>query len=67
MADVKKHKFDVQNVSKKIKIAVEDVQGDRVTTSFYKYELTRDQVMKNLRKRQTLVDIFTNVKTQDGN
>ena len=51
LADVKKHKFDVNNVSKKIKIAVEDVQGDRVTTSFYRYELTRDQVMKNLRKR----------------
>lgn len=67
LADVKKHKFDINNISKKLQVSVEDVQGDRVTTSFYKFELTRDQVQKNLRKRQSLVDIFTNVKSKDGN
>lgn len=67
LADVKKNKFDIQNVSKKIQVSVEEVQGDRVTTSFYKFELTRDQVQKNLRKRQSLVDVFTNVKSKDGN
>lgn len=67
LGDVKDGKKDVKNLSKKIKLYVEDVQGNNCITSFNKFELTRDQIQKTIRKRRTLVDISVDVKTKDGN
>ncbi len=67
LGDVKDGKKDIRNLSKKVKLYVEDVQGANCFTSFYKFELTRDQVQKNIRKRRTLVDLSVDVLTKDGN
>lgn len=67
LADVKDGKKDARNLSKKVKLYVEDVQGNNCITSFYKFELTRDQVQKTIRKRRTLVDLSVDVKTKDDN
>jgi small subunit ribosomal protein S3Ae len=54
------------DVSKRIKLLVEDIQGSSCFTSFHSFELSRDKISAMLKKRQTLVEIVTEVKTSDG-
>lgn len=62
-ADVTSSHLDVP---KKISSIVDEVQGSNCFTSFYKYELARDKISGMLRKRQTLVEINAEAKTEDG-
>lgn len=50
------------DINKKIKIVVDEVQGKACATSFYGFELTRDVIMEKLKKRQSLIDIYLDVK-----
>jgi len=45
---------------------VDDVHGKILATNFYSFELSRDQVAERLKKRQTLVNVCADVKSQDG-
>lgn len=56
-----------KDVPKKIKMVVDDVKENICATSFYGFELSRECIFEMLRKRQTLVNVFANVKTKDGN
>ena len=55
-----------KDLSKKIKVIIDEVQGKTCVSSFYGFELSRDAVMEKLKKRQSLIEIYTDVKTQDG-
>lgn len=55
-----------KDVSKRIYATVEEIQGANCFTNFYKYELARDKIYGMLRKRQTLVEVNTDVKSEDG-
>ena len=58
---------NVEDVTKKIKIIVDEIHGKNCATSFYGFELARDAVMETLRKRQTLIDVYSDLKLADGN
>ena len=51
---------------RKIKLMIEDVEGKNCITSFYGMGITKDKFCNLIRKRQTLVETFVNVKTLDG-
>lgn len=55
-----------KDVSKRIHATIEEIQGANCFTNFYKYELARDKIYGMLRKRQTLIEVNTDVKTEDG-
>ena len=52
---------------KKIKIIVDEIHGKNCATSFYGFELSRDAIMERLKKRQSLIEVYTDVKCVDGN
>lgn len=56
-----------QDISKRVKIVVDEIHQKFCATNFYSFELTRDAIMEKLKKRHTLIDVFTDVKTNDGN
>lgn len=51
---------------RKIKLVVEDIDGKTLKTSFYGMDLNRDKLCQFIKKRQTLIEAFVDVKTQDG-
>jgi len=51
---------------RKIKLKVEDVQGNKLLTNFYGMELTRDKQCSLIKKWQTLIEARADVKTSDG-
>jgi small subunit ribosomal protein S3Ae len=51
---------------KKIQLCIEEIQGKSCLTDFYGMSLTRDKMCQLVKKRQTLVEAFTDVKTTDG-
>lgn len=55
-----------KDVAKRVKILIEDIQGSSCFTSFHSYELAREKVSAMLKKRQTLIEVTTEVKTSDG-
>lgn len=55
-----------KDVCKRLHVIVDEIQGANCFTNFYKYELTRDKISGMLRKRQTLIEINTEVKSEDG-
>lgn len=50
---------------RKIKMQIEEVEGKNLYTSFYGLDSTRETVCKTLKKRQTLIDVWVDVKTKD--
>jgi len=57
---------EANDVSKKIKIVVDEIHGRICATNFYSFELTRDRIYEKLKKRQSLVEVYSDVKTSDG-
>merc|ERR1711920_475253 len=57
---------DEDQAFRKIKLRVEDVQGRNCLTNFWGTDLTTDKLRSMLRKWQTLIEAFCDVKTTDG-
>jgi small subunit ribosomal protein S3Ae len=51
---------------RKVKLQVEDVDGNSCRTSFYGMDMTRDKLCSFIRKWQSLVESVCEVKTMDG-
>ena len=51
---------------RKIRLVVEDVQGYNCITNFHGMDMTRDKLCSLIRKWQTLVEAFVDVRTTDG-
>lgn len=51
---------------RKVKMEVEKVEGGCLYTSFNGMCVTREKIMSSLKKRQTLIEVCADVKTQDG-
>lgn len=63
LSDITKNGKDV---TKKIKILIDDVSGNNCSTTFYEYELCREKICAMLKKRQSLIEVIVEVKTLDG-
>ena len=57
---------DGNDVSKKIKIVIDEIHGRICATNFYGFELTRDRIYEKLKKRQSLIEVYCDVKSSDG-
>lgn len=55
-----------KDVSKRVKMTIDDIQGSSCFTSFHSYELARDKVSAMIKKRQSLIEVVVEVKTNDG-
>jgi small subunit ribosomal protein S3Ae len=55
-----------KDVNKKIKIQLDDIVGNSCFTSFYEYELCREKIASMLKKRQTLIEVVSEVKSKEG-
>lgn len=51
---------------RKIKLVCEDVHGYDVLTNFHGMDITRDKLCSMIRKWQTLIEAFVDVRTTDG-
>ena len=51
---------------RKIKLIVDQTEGRQAVTSFYGVDTTRDEVCSLIKKRKTLIEAVSDVKTQDG-
>lgn len=55
-----------EDTYKKIKLVVEDITGRTCLTDFHGLSLTRDKMNHLIRKRHSLIDVKTDVRTNDG-
>lgn len=55
-----------KDVTKKIKVQVDDIVGNSCFTSFYEFELVREKIAAMLKKRQSLIEVIAEVKTKEG-
>jgi len=51
---------------RKIKLIVDQTEGRQAITSFYGVDTTRDELCSLIKKRKTLIEAITDVKSQDG-
>jgi len=63
LADLNK---DEAQSFRKVKLCCEDVQGNQVITNFHGMDFTRDKICSLIKKWQTLIEAFVDVKTTDG-
>ena len=57
---------EAADVNKKVKMVVDEIHGKVCASSFHSFELQRDVICERLKKRQSLIDVITEVKTKDG-
>jgi len=57
---------DDESAHRKIKLLVEDVQGKRLLTNFHGMDFTTDKLRSLVKKWQTMIEAFCDVKTTDG-
>ena len=50
----------------KIRLIAEDVQGNDVLTNFHGMDMTRDKLCSLIRKWQTLIEAYIDIRTTDG-
>ena len=51
---------------RKIKLVVDQTEGRQAITSFYGVDTTRDEICSLIKKRKTLIDAISDVKSHDG-
>ena len=51
---------------RKIKLQIEETKGDEAYTNFYGMDITRDKICSIVKKWQSTIEAFVDVKTQDG-
>lgn len=54
------------DLSRKIRVFVEDVKDGSCYTTFYGYDITRETIDHHIQKRKSLIDIYSDVRTKDG-
>ena len=51
---------------RKIKLIVDQTEGRQAITSFYGVDTTKDEICSLIKKRKTLIECVSDVKSQDG-
>lgn len=51
---------------RKIKLCIEDVQGYNCLTNFHGMDMTRDKLCSLIKKKQTIIEGSTDIRTADG-
>eukprot|EP00343_Euplotes_focardii_P007497 CAMPEP_0205823244 /NCGR_PEP_ID=MMETSP0206-20130828/15730_1 /ASSEMBLY_ACC=CAM_ASM_000279 /TAXON_ID=36767 /ORGANISM="Euplotes focardii, Strain TN1" /LENGTH=265 /DNA_ID=CAMNT_0053120239 /DNA_START=39 /DNA_END=836 /DNA_ORIENTATION=+ len=64
LADLKKNMPEMS--WRKIQLQIEAIEGSKCYTSFYGMSMTRDRLCHIVKKWQTTIESFVDVKTQDG-
>ena len=57
---------NARDVAKKVTMVVDEIQGNICATSFYGFELSKEKVFAMLQKRQSLIEVYADVKCSDG-
>ena len=57
---------DESQAYRKIRLIAEDVQGNDVLTNFHGMDMTRDKLCSLIRKWQTLIEAYIDIRTTDG-
>ena len=57
---------NAKDVVKKVTMVIDEVQGNICATSFYGFELSKEKIFAMLKKRQSLIEVYTDVKCIDG-
>merc|ERR1712113_168125 len=57
---------DEDQAYRKMRLIIEDVQGDKLLTNFHGMGFTRDKLCSLIKKWQTLIEAYADVKTTDG-
>lgn len=57
---------DEEQSFRKIKLCAEEIQGTQIVTGFHGMDFTRDKLCSLIRKWQSLIEAFVDVKTTDG-
>ena len=65
LADLKEHDEAAEKSYRKIKLVVEDVDGSCCYTNFQSLDVTRDKLCSLMRKWQTTIEAYVDVKTTD--
>ena len=65
LTDLKKNDPAAEKTYRKIRLVVEDVEGAACYTNFHGMDVTRDKLCSLVRKWQTTVETYVDVKTQD--
>jgi len=65
LTDLKKVDQGAEKAYRKIRLVVEDVEGSSCYTNFHSMSITRDKLCSLIRKWQTTIEAYVDVKTQD--
>jgi len=65
LTDLKKMDETAEKTYRKIRLIVEDVEGSSCYTNFHGMDITRDKLCSLIRKWQTTIEAFVDVKTND--